>query len=225
MRDPDVPSIASLYAGRWNQNYVAAKLRTDPLYTALAEQLRPSHLPLLDLGCGLGLLAFFLRAQGIDVPIHGLDYDSRKIIAANKAAELAGTARVSFATHDAREGLPAHAGNVSILDILQFFNPEEQSRLLNLAARRVAPGGLLIIRSGLRDSSLRFKITVAGDLIAKASFWMKAAPTHYPAAADFHRILSPFGHVKITPLWGRTPFNNHLIVLRCPPENVILPQA
>jgi hypothetical protein len=120
---------------------------------------------------------------------------------------------ITFATHDAREGLPEHTGNVSILDILQFFTPPEQETLLGLAASRLAPGGKLVIRSGLRDESWRFKVTVAGDLLAKASFWMKAAPTHYPTSEDFERILSPHGTVRIVPLWGGTPFNNHLIVL------------
>jgi 2-polyprenyl-3-methyl-5-hydroxy-6-metoxy-1,4-benzoquinol methylase len=214
--DPTYKEIAGLFQGHWNRNYVASKLRTDPLYTALAEKLRDSPLPLLDLGCGLGLLAFFLRSRGIGVPIHGLDYDSRKIEAANLAAQSSGTAGVTFARHDARQGLPDHSGNVSILDILQFFTPDEQETLLNLAASRVAPGGMLIIRSGLRDASLRFKITVAGDLLAKATLWMKAAPTHYPTAEDFHRILEPHGQVEITRLWGKTPFNNHLITLRRP---------
>ncbi len=206
--------IAALFPGRWDQNYVAAKLRTDPLYTAIEENLRGSELPLLDLGCGLGLLAFFLRSRGIHIPIHGLDYDMRKINSAQRAAKLSSIPDLSFAHHDARQGLPDHQGNVSILDILQFFTPPEQETLLTLAAQRVAPGGKLIIRSGLRDDSMRFKITVLGDWLAKLTFWMKAAPTHYPSATDFERILSPFGLVKISPLWGSTPFNNHLIVMR-----------
>ena len=144
----------------------------------------------------------------------GLDYDPRKIEAARRGAIITHAREVSFAHHDVRNGLPAHQGNVSILDILQFFTPEEQETLLKLAASRVAPGGMLIIRSGLRDASWRFKITVLGDWLAKATFWMKAAPTHYPSADDFQKILSPFGNVKISPLWGGTPFNNHLIILR-----------
>ena len=188
-------------------------MRTDPVYTALAEQLRHSNLSLLDLGCGLGLLAFYLRAEGIGVPIYGLDYDSRKIASAQQAAASSNNNDLVFSHHDARIGLPAHSGNVSILDILQFFTPAQQKLLLEKAASCVAPGGKLIIRSGLRDDSWRFKITVAGDLLARVTFWMKAAPTHYPTAEDFHRILGPFGDVKITPLWGKTPFNNHLIVL------------
>lgn len=215
MSAPDIRRIAALFPGRWDSNYVASKLRTDPLYTALVENLRGSDLPLLDLGCGLGVLAFFLRAEGITVPIHGLDYDVRKIHSARRAVDTSGTIGVTFDHHDAREGLPDHHGNVSILDILQFFTPGQQEELLRLAASRVAPGGKLVIRSGLRDESLRFRITVAGDLLAKATFWMKAAPTHYPTAGDFQRILSPFGDVSISPLWGGTPFNNHLVVLSC----------
>ena len=201
---------------RWDRYYVAAKLRSDPLYAAVLEQVRDSPLPLLDLGCGLGVLAFYLRDHGVDVPIRGLDYDRRKIGEARATTAERGLQGLAFDFHDAREGLPDHAGNVTILDILQFFTPEELERLLQQAAERVAPGGKLVIRSGLRDGSWRFKATVAGDLLAKCTFWMKAAPTHYPAAADFERILSNYGRVRISPLWGGTPFNNHLIVLERP---------
>ena len=213
MNEADIRKIAALFPGQWDTHYVAAKLRTDPLYSALENEIRESDLPLLDLGCGLGLLALFLRAKGIVVPIHGVDYDVRKVNTANQAANKASTQGLTFSHHDARTGLPEHQGNVSILDILQFFTPAEQETLLTLAASRVAPGGKLVIRSGLHDDSMRFKITVLGDLLAKVTFWMKAGPTHYPTSDDFQRILKPFGQVKISPLWGGTPFNNHLIVL------------
>lgn len=205
--------IAALFPGRWDRHYVAAKLRTDPLYAALSTELRHSALPLLDLGCGLGLLAFFLRAEGIKVPILGLDYDARKISSAREASHNHDAVDLSFLHHDARSGLPTHQGNVSILDILQFFQPTEQESLLKLAASRVAPGGKLIIRSGLRDQSWRFKITALGDWLAKITLWMKAAPSHYPSAGDFNEILGSYGTVTVKPLWGKTPFNNHLIVL------------
>ncbi|MEO8613801.1 MAG: methyltransferase domain-containing protein [Luteolibacter sp.] len=213
MNDPGILKIAALFPGRWDSNYVAAKLRTDPLYSALENELRESDLPLLDLGCGLGLLALFLRAKGIVVPIHGLDYDLRKVKMATQSASAANADGLTFSHYDARTGLPEHQGNVSILDILQFFTPTEQETLLKLAASRVGAGGKLVIRSGLHDDSMRFKITVLGDLLAKVTSWMKAAPTHYPTADDFRRILKPFGKVEISPLWGGTPFNNHLIVL------------
>jgi SAM-dependent methyltransferase len=213
LKDSSHQKIARLFQRRWDSHYVAAKLRTDPLYDAVYSELKDSELPLLDLGCGLGLLAFFLREKGLSFPILGLDYDSRKAASANHAVELSKNRDLNFAHHDARNGLPEHSGNVTILDILQFFTPSELETLLALASERVAPGGKLVIRSGLKDTSWRFKITYLGDMLAKATFWMKAAPTHYPTAEDFQKILSPFGSVRILPLWGKTPFNNHLIVL------------
>jgi 2-polyprenyl-3-methyl-5-hydroxy-6-metoxy-1,4-benzoquinol methylase len=205
--------LAAPFPTIWDRSYVSSKVKTDPLYGAVYEELHGSELPLLDLGCGLGLLAFYLRERGLHFPIRGLDYDPRKIDSAKRAANSLSHHEVAFSTHDAREGLPEHLGNVTILDILQFFTPREQETLLDLAASRVVPGGKLVIRSALRDESWRFKVTVAGDILAKASFWMKAAPTHYPTSEDFERILSRYGKVKIVPLWGGTPFNNHLIVL------------
>jgi len=213
MDSSQIAQLAGSYRGRSDRYYVSAKLKSDPLYDAVLEQLQGSELPLLDLGCGLGLLAFFLRDSGLEVPIHSLDYDERKIKEARELAAARGDQKTSFDHHDAREGLPEHTGNVTILDILQFFDPEQIERLLTQAAERVAPGGKLVLRSGLKDDSWRFKITVAGDFLAKATFWMKAAPIHYPTAEDFERVLSPFGKVSIRPLWGNTPFNNHLIVL------------
>ena len=50
---------------------------------------------------------------------------------------------------DARRDLPEHCGDVAILDILQFFDDPDKTALLESAAARVAPGGTLIVRSGI----------------------------------------------------------------------------
>ncbi len=213
MNASEIDRIAKSFDSKWQRHYVASKLRTDPVYQAITPLLAESPLPVLDIGCGLGLLALHLRASGVTAPILGVDYDAPKIASAKRVAAKLGVTDVEFRASDVQGGLPEHQGNVCLLDVLQFLTPEDQQALLTEAARRVPAGGLFIIRSGLRDDSLRFKITVAGDLLAKATFWMKAAPTHYPVREDFARILSPFGKVEITPLWGNTPFNNHLITL------------
>jgi SAM-dependent methyltransferase len=214
MNKEQINRIAGRFPRRWDRSYLRSKLKSDPLYDAVYDELKNSDLPLLDLGCGLGVLAFYLRERGLTFPIRGLDYDKRKTDGANHVAEEINDDNCSFSEHDARGGIPEHCGNVTILDILQFFTPDELDQLVTSAAERVAPGGKLVIRSGLKDDSTRFKITVAGDFFAKATFWMKAAPIHYPTADDFQRILSPHGEVSIRPLWGPTPFNNHLIVMK-----------
>jgi len=203
--------IASRASTRWDRHYVPSKLASDPVYEAVATELHASALPVLDIGCGIGLLTHYLRELGYQVPMTGFDYDDRKIASARAMA--AGMSDVSFSVGDARVDLPEHCGHVVILDILQFFTPDEQELLLRAAAARVAPQGKLVIRSGLADESWRFRVTVFGDWIAKATLWMKSGPVAYPTADQFRRVLGDAGlSVSITPLWGGTPFNNHLIV-------------
>lgn len=209
--------LGRLYASRWDRCYAAAKVRSDPLYQAIRGELGGSPLPLLDVGCGLGLLAFYLRACGLGVPVTGLDYDARKIAVAARAAAGQQARGLEFRHHDARRGLPDHHGNVAILDILQFFTPDEQRALLAEAAGRLAPGGKLLVRSALRDRSWRFGFTVAGDVLARATAWMRAGPVHYPTRGTFADALGGAGELAIRPLWGATPFNNHLVVLRRAP--------
>lgn len=214
MTSSDIDRIAKSFDSHWQRHYVASKLRTDPVYQAISAELAGSPLPVLDIGCGLGLLAFYLQASGVNPPFLGIDFDAPKIGAANIVAGKLGAAHADFRATEVQSGLPEHSGNVCILDVLQYLTPDGQQELLTTAARMLPPGGVLAIRSGLKDDSTRFKITVAGDIFAKATFWMKSSPRHYPRAEDFHRILSPFGNVVVRPLWGNTPFNNHLITLR-----------
>jgi len=209
----DLNRVADLCPQTWVQYYTRSKLSSDPVYGAVMREVMSSTQPILDIGCGIGLLAHYLHLCGHTVPVTGFDYDPRKIDSAQKMATKAGHDHLNFASGDARTGLPEFSGHVVILDIMQFFTESEQDALLTAAAARVSEAGKLIIRSGLRDDSGRFRITVAGDYLAKACFWMKAAPTRYPDAAQFQRVLTAAGlKMRIEPMWGGTPFNNFLIV-------------
>lgn len=201
------PSVSD----RW---YVAAKLATDPLYGAVFAELENTRMPLLDLGCGLGVLAFYLRARGWKPAIAGMDYDVRKTDSARTVAEQMGS-DMQFTAGDCRKGLPAHAGSVTVLDILQYFQPHEQQSLLREAARRVVPGGRLIVRSGLASGGWRGRITRMGDRFANLTRWMRDNPVHYPTAEILTSCLAEAGMTGgLRPLWGRTPFNNWLGVWR-----------
>lgn len=215
--EPDLKRIARRCQRRWDRFYVPVKLHTDPVYGAVASQLGGSPLPVLDIGCGIGLLAHYLRGLGLGMPVIGFDYDKRKISSAK--AMVGDLAEVRFSVGDARTELPPHRGHVVILDILQFFTADEQSALLREAAARVAPGGKLIIRSCLHDESWRYRVTVLGDWLAKATAWMMAGPVAYPTEAQFRSVLGGAGlKVEMIPLWGGTPFNNHLITAERPAE-------
>lgn len=211
--------ISSLCDGFLVKRYTRGKLQSDPLYEGVFRELEDSSHPLLDIGCGMGILAMYLRERGWKNPVSGFDYDESKITDGRAMLLKAGYEMISLDQGDARTSLPDHSGDVSILDILQFFAPTEQRQLLRLAAERVAPGGRLIVRSGLYEKNLRFGITWMVDLFAKATFWMKAAPVNYPTRDFFEDVLGAEGFdVEVKPFWGMTPFNNFMILARRPEE-------
>ena len=80
-------TIVRLYRGRLMRGYVRGKLRDDPVFPAAFDLLQPTPMPVLDLGCGLGLLQFYLRERGYDAPLVGVDFDERKIRQADRVGQ------------------------------------------------------------------------------------------------------------------------------------------
>ena len=114
-------TIARCFASRWHQGYARGKLRHDPVFAdavAWARAAESAGTAILDAGCGLGLLAHWLRAEGVAAPILGVDPDARKTAAAAAAADRAGLADVTFASEDARTAVPRFRGSVFLLDVL-----------------------------------------------------------------------------------------------------------
>jgi 2-polyprenyl-3-methyl-5-hydroxy-6-metoxy-1,4-benzoquinol methylase len=200
---------------RWHYYYARSKLATDPLYAAVVAALSATDEPLLDLGCGIGLLPHYCKASGLKLPYRGVDNDAAKIALARAAATRAGLARTQFDVVDLAHGFPSHQGSVTVLDMLQFLPPERLPVFLNQAAACVTDKACLIIRTGLEDASWRTRVTRAADYASRAVRWMNAAPLAYPTRTLLHDQLLAQGLVaEFMPLWGNTPFNNWLVVAR-----------
>ena len=88
-------------------------------------------------------------------------------------------------------------------------------QLLERLVPRVAPGGMLVIRDCPRDDNARFWLTFLAERFAQTTTWIVSTPLHFPTR---ERIFSPFPPNEfsrsVAPLWGRTPFNNHLFIFR-----------
>ena len=208
-------SIARAYLPRYPLYwYARCKLASDPLYTGVGAVLRETRAPLLDLGCGIGLLAHTLRAQGFTEGYVGVDNDAKKIAAARVAAERAGLRDVRYNCLDlAAEPFPSHRGSVTLLDVLQFVAEPAATELVERAAACIVPGARLVIRSGLESADARTRFTRAVDWLSRGVGWMNAAPTHYPTRAGLESLLARCGlRARFAPLSGRLPFNNWLIV-------------
>ena len=205
------------WGGYWNYWYTRTKLGSDPLYPGVCDALRDTTAPVLDLGCGLGLLAHALRAQGIAVPYRGVDNDAAKVARGRRAAADAGLAEVAFDTVDLTREYPQHRGSVTLLDVLQFIPPEAQTRALDAAIAMLVPGAKLVIRTGLADGSRRARVTRAVDVMSRLLGWMNAGPSRYPDAGELRASFDAAGlKSEFTPLYGDTPFNNWRVVASIP---------
>ncbi len=202
---------------RWDYYYTRAKLGSDPLYPGVLQALRGSDAPLLDLGCGLGLLAHALRLDGQALDYRGVDNDAAKISRAQKVAAKTGLGEVRFEIVDLAEGLPAHAGSVAILDVLQYLDAAGQQRLVTEAVAMLTPGARLVIRTALGDDSRRGQTSRITDRLANLIGWMQSRPRCYPDAEALRAQLVAAGlETTFSPLYGNTPFNNWLIVASKP---------
>ncbi len=205
--------IAGHFEGRWLQGYARGKLRRDPVFAAAFELLKDSPLPVLDVGCGIGLFEFYLRERGFLPPITGVDFDAGKIaqaqhIAGRQYTDLTFIVGDVLATGDFR-------GHVVLFDVLHYLPAARQAALLAQLADHVAPCAVCLIRATPRDASWRFRITQVEELFLRACLWMKSGAVHYPTIEE---TLAPFRArgftCEVRPLWGRTPFNSHLFILR-----------
>ncbi|MEA2240187.1 MAG: hypothetical protein QOC81_4911 [Thermoanaerobaculia bacterium] len=176
----------------------------DPVYDAVFERLRGSGEPLLDVGCGIGVLPLYLRERGFAAPIRGLDHDERKIAIARSVVPDA-----QFDTGDARAAMD-RGGTVVLLDLLHYFTSEEQREILGAAA---AHATTVIIRDAIRDGSWRYRLTYAQEMFSRSVRWLRAERLHF---ATRDEVIKPFAgfNVEVVPLYGRTPFNNYLFVFR-----------
>ena len=205
--------ISSRFARRWMRFYSRGKLRHDPAFSAAFERIGESALPLLDIGCGVGLLAFYLRERGFSPEIAGLDVDEKKI-REGQAVAAQHYAGIALRAGDV-SALPEFSGNVAMLDVLHYLPAAAQQRALAEMARRVAPGGRCFIRATPRDGSWRFRFTQIEEWFLRVISWMARPVMEYPTLAQIEACFPTAEFdAEVCPLWGGTPFNSWLLAFR-----------
>jgi cyclopropane fatty-acyl-phospholipid synthase-like methyltransferase len=204
--------IASRFSRRGDRLYIHGKLATDPVYSACATAIAGRRLPLLDIGCGLGLLGHYLHAIDALEGYVGLDNDPRKIAMGREAAQRAGLARELTLRQDEATAPQGVRGHVALLDVLHYLPEDRQAELLANAVDHLADDGVLILRSVIRDGSWRYRATVLEERFIKAVGWIPGGAQYFPTEGDIRQVLEPRGiHVRFRPLFGRTPYNSWLM--------------
>ena len=213
-------------AGRFAYNFARGKLSGDPVFRAMLERgllLGRGHI--LDLGCGQGLLASWLRAallcyqsgswpqgwppaptprstRGIELMIRDVE---RARAALGPACEVSqGDIRsADFGTTDA----------VVILDVLHYMTKEEQLQVLKRVRAALPARGLLLMRIGDADGGLRFRYSQWVDSLVMLFRGHSSVATHCRSAAQWRELLHECGfEVQATPMSEGTRFANVLLI-------------
>lgn len=224
--DAEIGRLTAHHFGssRFLQGYVKGKISADPAYSAVSEAVSRCPGSIADIGCGLGLLAHYLRARGVTNPMIGIEPDAAKVDQARAAAGRAGLTDVTWQVGGAEDQLP-DADYYVLLDILHYMHSETQAALLGELARRVQSGGTVLIRNGIRDQSWRYRLTYLEELWVRSSRWIPVrAPICFPTVES---ITAPFQEIGASgthrPLWRRTPFNSYWFEFRADPTSVSQP--
>lgn len=101
-----------------------------------------------------------------------------------------------------------------MLDVLHYFNDEDQQRILTNIADALPPGGVAIIRDGLKEPNLRYWVMYCGEIFAMNNGWLKGEHLNFPRRELFCRAFpAPEFTIESRPLSGRL-LNNHLFIVR-----------
>ena len=141
-----------------------------------------------------------------------MDVDAEKV---QLAQSLFGHDNATFHAGDALTTFPEHQGDVVMLDVLHYFNDEQQGQLLRKIASSIAPGGLALIRVTLNEPTWRFAATRLEEWFVKFSRWIPVSGSNFPTREEVAAPFQAFGfEEEIRPLWGLTPFNSYLFTYR-----------
>ncbi len=215
-------------AGRFAWHFAAGKLRRDPVFVALLRDgVVPDAARLVDLGCGQGLLAAWLAAaraqhaagswpRGWASPpaigcYWGLELMPRDVARARAALADRG----EFVAGDVRTAPLGRADVVVILDVLHYLAPAVQVGVLQRVRDALPRGGVLITRIGDAAGGIGFRISRWVDrsaALARGHGWCRL---HCRPLEEWESLLRGLGFgVVATPMSGRNPFANVLLVCR-----------
>lgn len=208
-------------ASRWVRGYVSGKLALDPVFQVARRMIARRNRPVIDLGCGLGILGICLRTSGITLKYKGTDPEPWKINSAKQAMRYFGFEEVGYEVMDAfQTDIPAGA-TVCLFDVLHYLDDTAQAQMIARLADAARSGSLILIRTALRGSGWRYWMTLLEEKWTRLSGWIRGGEINFPSREGIidsftRHSLNP----QIIPLWGKTPFASHLIVISPPGEPV-----
>jgi uncharacterized protein (DUF2062 family)/SAM-dependent methyltransferase len=187
--------------------YVAAKLRTDPIVSAI-HALPGSLGSLVDAGAGRGQLSLLALELGRANDVVGFDWDVRKTGLAERAAKR----DAHYFEADVRVVSWPPADTILLADVLHYLAPDEQDVVLERAAASLRPSGRLLIREVEEERGWRTAFTRTAERIGRLVGCNKGVRLHFRPIAQLVAKLESLGLACTTTAAGTELLSNVLVV-------------
>jgi len=197
---------------RW-RSYVRWKLKLDPVYPLILAVL-PQDVHLVDLGCGIGLLAYLVATSRPAARVDAVEWDERKIHLARKLLKEFPSVRLHQG--DARYYSLASPEALTLIDVLHYSSRAQQRAWLSRCVQGLRAGGLLIIRE-LDTSRSRRPWSVRLEQLAVCLGWNRGAGVEVWSPAEIANDLTALGFTVVVRSAGACFFRgNALLIARKP---------
>ncbi|OJV54710.1 MAG: hypothetical protein BGO31_06995 [Bacteroidetes bacterium 43-16] len=145
-----------IYKGPVLEWYCRIKTRLEDNYELL-HTLLPREGRFYDLGCGYGFATYLLHWASEARTFTGVDYDEEKISTAQHHYKR--TEKINFETGDISSYNLLPCTGIIVSDVLHYLTPAAQLAVLEKCYTALEPGGVLIIRDGIKELAERHKGT------------------------------------------------------------------
>jgi SAM-dependent methyltransferase len=213
--------------GRFAYYFARGKLRGDPVFRAILELgLLSGHRRILDLGCGQGLLAAWLRAAAhccyergnwprtwppapCPESMRGIELMGREVDWARCALGPA----FEVVQADIGSAVFGSADAVVILDVLHYVPAQAQLEVLQRVRAALPVGGLLLLRVSDASGGLRFRFTQWVDQAMLLMRGYGRVDLHCRSIEKWRQLLGEYGFdTRAEPMSHGTPFANVLLI-------------
>lgn len=190
--------------------YARMKYVMDPCYRAIAP-LVPAGAFLVDLGSGLGMLPVLVGIVGDGRRALGIEWDRDKVECGVRAAS--GLGDVQVVEGDARTVELPPCDVITLVDMLHYWDADEQRAILGRCRAALRPGGRLLVREGdpARRGGARW--TRAVEAVVTRLGWNRGPRVRFRPVDELRADLEALGFaVRIDEVAARTHPGNVLFV-------------
>lgn len=117
------------------------------------DHLLPKKGSILDLGCGYGYISYMLMLTSDARTVTGVDFDRHKIMVARNG--YLKNNRIDFIHHDVSSYPITPQDGFLLGDVLHYLSPDKQSALMESCMQNLKPGGVILIREGIKELTRR----------------------------------------------------------------------